>query len=222
MRAMILAAGRGARMGELTDDLPKPLIVIDEKPLIEHQIERLRDAGFSEIVINVAYRGAQIREHLGTGQDLGVTIAYSQEPEGALDTGGGITAALNVLGENPFLVVNSDIWTDFDYSTLNEPTLDAHIILVPNPEHNPNGDFALRDGAIATSGEKWTFAGIGVYRPELFEKRTQARFPLAPILREAAGYGRIGAELYQGLWVDVGTPQRLTTAKTYAAMQHKP
>lgn len=219
MRAMILAAGRGARMGDLTNELPKPLIPIGAKSLIEHQIDRLRRAEFREIVINVAYRGAQIRDHLGDGQDFGVSITYSQEPENAFDTGGGIKAALRLLGNDPFVVVNSDIWTDFDFSTLRSPTLDAHLILVPNPPHNPEGDFAQRDGLLATAGEKWTFAGIGVYWASLFAQQQQSTFPLAPILSEAAGRQRVTAEIYRGVWIDVGTPERLTTAKTYAAMQ---
>ena len=221
MRAMILAAGRGARMGDLTNDLPKPLIRIDAKTLIEHQIDRLRDAGILDIVINVAYRGAQIRAYLGNGEGRGVRIAYSQEPQDALDTGGGIAAALDLLGDDPLVVVNSDIWTDFNYSTLSAPLLDAHLILVPNPAHNPNGDFLLRDGRIAATGERWTFAGIGVYSPMLFTNQPTARFPLAPILTAAAGRRRVTAELYRGRWIDVGTPERLAIAKSYVAMQHK-
>jgi N-acetyl-alpha-D-muramate 1-phosphate uridylyltransferase len=221
-RAMILAAGRGSRMGELTSDLPKPLIRIRGKTLIERQIERLRAGGFDELVVNLAYRGEQIRDDLGDGAQFGVSIAYSQEPPGALDTGGGIAAALPLLGDQPFAVVNSDVWTDFNFSLLGEPLADAHLILVPNPAHNLSGDFALRDGFVTTQGEKCTFSGIGVYRPELFPKNGPDRYPLAPILTAAATQGRITAELYHGVWLDVGTAERLTIAKQFAGSQHPP
>ncbi|MFT4560770.1 MAG: MurNAc alpha-1-phosphate uridylyltransferase [Gammaproteobacteria bacterium] len=216
---MILAAGRGSRMGELTSDLPKPLLRIDGKTLIEHQIERLRAGGFDELVVNLAYRGEQISQHLGDGSQFGVSIAYSQEPPGALDTGGGIAAALPLLGNRPFAVVNSDVWTDFDFSRLAEPVADAHLILVPNPTHNRSGDFALAGGFIATEGEKRTFSGIGVYRPALFPKNDLVSYPLAPILTAAAAQGRVTAELYNGVWLDVGTAERLTIAKQFATFQ---
>ena len=217
MRAMILAAGRGARMGELTQHVPKPLIPVAGKSLIEHLIERLRAAGLCEIVINLDYRGEQIRTHLGNGDKLGVSVTYSQEPAGALDTGGGIAAALELLGSAPFAVVNSDIWTDFDFSELKIPTGDAHLILVPNPSHNPDGDFGLRAGLLTDGGEKWTFAGIGVYRPSLFRPNRLQRYALAPLLREAATFGRVSAEIFNGCWIDVGTAERLKMAKQYFA-----
>jgi N-acetyl-alpha-D-muramate 1-phosphate uridylyltransferase len=218
-RAMILAAGRGHRMGELTADLPKPLICVEGQTLIERQIERLRAGGFYELVVNLAYRGEQIRHHLGDGTQFGVSIAYSQEPPEALDTGGGIAAALPLLGDHPFAVVNSDVWSDFDFSRLAEPTMDAHLILVPNPAHNLSGDFALRDGFVTKEGEKFTFSGIGVYRPAFFPQNGPDRYPLAPILKAAAAEGRVTAELFRGLWLDVGTGERLAIAKQFAALR---
>ncbi len=220
MQAMILAAGRGERMGQLTQSVPKPLITIAGKALIVHQIERLRDAGFSQLVINLAYRGAQIREHLGSGRDLGVSIEYSQEPNGALDTGGGIARARDLLGPEPFTVVNCDVWTDFDFSTLKAPTGQAHLILVPNPEHNPDGDFRLMDGKVVPDGHpKLTFAGIGVYRVDLFTDELPSRFPLAPVLNDAAVRGLVSGELFRGTWIDVGTEDRLNNAKKSAAIR---
>ncbi len=221
MHAMILAAGRGERMGQLTQSVPKPLITIAGKALIVHQIERLRDAGFSRLVINLAYRGAQIRAHLGTGQSLGVSIEYSEEPNGALDTGGGIARALDLLGAEPFIVVNCDLWSDFDFSTLKAPADHAHLVLVPNPEHNPEGDFCLSDGKIVPgSGPKRTFAGIGVYGAELFGDGHPLRYPLAPLLNAAAARGLVSGELYRGAWLDVGTPDRLNNANKSAAVRH--
>lgn len=221
MRAMILAAGRGERMGHLTRNLPKPLIAIAGKALIVHQIERLRDAGFTDFVINLAYRGDQIRAHLGTGQKFGVAIEYSEEPDGALDTGGGIAAALKLLGRDPFTVVNCDVWTNFDFSTLSIPTGQAHLVLIPNPPHNPEGDFCLSAGKVTVgSGPKLTFAGIGVYRNELFSGEHPARFPLAPLLLAAASRGAVSAELFSGGWIDVGTVDRLNNAKELDAKHH--
>jgi MurNAc alpha-1-phosphate uridylyltransferase len=221
MRAMILAAGRGERMGHLTRSIPKPLIPIAGKALIVYQIERLRDAGFSELVINLAYRSSQIRAHLGTGREFGVVIEYSEEPAGALDTGGGIAAALKLLSPDPFIVVNCDIWTDFDFSKLSAPTGQAHLVLVPNPGHNPDGDFCLADGKISPGpGAKLTFAGIGVYRHALFSNVRTTRFPLAPVLLEAAVRHAVSAELFQGDWIDVGTEDRLNNAKDTAAMRY--
>lgn len=218
---MILAAGRGERMGQLTRDLPKPLIAIAGKALIVHQIERLRDAGFTDLVINLAYRGDQIRAHLGTGEKFGVAIEYSTEAHGALDTGGGIAAAVTLLGPDPFLVVNCDVWTNFDFSILSAPAGQAHLVLVPNPTHNPAGDFCLSAGKIVIRSQpKLTFAGIGVYRPELFSGDHPQRFPLAPLLLAAASRGAVSAELYPGEWLDVGTVARLNKAKDVAAMRH--
>jgi MurNAc alpha-1-phosphate uridylyltransferase len=213
MRAMILAAGRGTRMGQLTDELPKPLIPISGKTLIEHQIERLRCAGIHELVINLAYRGAQIREHLGNGKSLGVSIDYAEEPEDAFETGGGIAAALDLLGDEPFAVANSDVWTNFDFSTLTAPVGAAHLVLVPNPSHNPKGDFCLSNGVIGDVGESLTFSGIGVYKPALFAGKHPPRFPLGPLLVDAARRREVSAERFTGCWIDVGTPARLDLVK---------
>jgi MurNAc alpha-1-phosphate uridylyltransferase len=211
MKAMILAAGRGERMRPLTDRLPKPLIAVAGRPLIEHHIEALREAGFTQLVINHAHLGEQIEARLGNGAALGVSIDYSPEPPGALDTGGGIRRALTLLGDAPFLVVNGDIWTDYPFRQLRRvPPGLAHLVLVDNPEHHPRGDFPLAEGRVADSGAvRLTFSGIGVYRPQLFEGETQARFPLAPLLRSAAEAGQVSGEHYRGLWMDIGTPQRL-------------
>jgi len=210
MNAMILAAGRGERMRPLTDHTPKPLLEVGGKPLIVHHIERLAAAGIREIVINHAHLGAQIEAALGDGARWGVHIQYS--PEGkALETGGGIFRALPLLGPGPFLVVNGDIWTDLEFSQLHLPEgLLAHLVLVENPPHNPNGDFALAQRFVLSQGEpRYTFSGIGVYRPDLFRDCQPGAFPLAPLLRSAMDVGLVSGELYSGHWSDVGTPARL-------------
>lgn len=211
MKAMILAAGRGERMRPLTDHTPKPLLRVGDKSLIEHLILRLRVGGVREIVINHAYLGEQIVRALGNGADLGVHIAYSHEAEGSLETGGGIFKALPLLGNDPFLVVNGDIWTDFPFATLPQTLAgDAYLVLVPNPPQHPRGDFALASNLVLASGPtQFTFSGIGVYRPTLFAGCQPGKFPLAPILRAAMAQRRVHGELYQGIWSDVGTPQRL-------------
>ncbi len=211
MKAMILAAGRGERMRPLTDRTPKPLLEAGGRPLILWQIEALREAGFRELVINLAHLGDRLQAALGDGAAFGVRIAYSPEPEGALETGGGIRHALPLLGPAPFLVVNGDIWTDYDYARLPaEPEGLAHLVLVDNPPHHPEGDFALQAGRVLPEGEpRYCFSGIGVYRPELFADLPEGRFPLAPVLRRAMAAGRVTGEHHAGLWSDVGTPARL-------------
>ncbi len=211
MKAMILAAGRGERMRPLTDRTPKPLLEAGGRPLILWQIEALREAGFRELVINLGHLGDRLQAALGDGARLGVHIDYSPEPEGALETGGGIRHALPLLGPAPFLVVNGDIWTDYDYSRLPaEPEGLAHLVLVDNPPHHPEGDFALEAGRVLAEGEpRYCFSGIGVYRPELFADLPEGRFPLAPVLRRAMAAGRVTGEHHAGLWSDVGTPARL-------------
>jgi MurNAc alpha-1-phosphate uridylyltransferase len=210
MQAMILAAGRGERMRPLTDHIPKPLLQAGGKPLIVHHLERLASAGIRDIVINHAHLGGQIEAALGDGSRWGVRIRYS--PEGkALETGGGIFRALPLLGLNPFLVVNGDIWTDLDFSRLRiETDRLAHLVLVNNPPHHPGGDFALTDGRVLAEGEpRYTFSGIGVYHPDLFRDHEPGAFPLAPLLREAMRRDLVSGELYRGRWSDVGTPGRL-------------
>ena len=209
--AMILAAGRGERMRPLTDHIPKPLLKAGDTALIVHHITALQRAGITRLVINHAHLGHKIENYLGSGEQFGVSIRYSAEGEGeALETGGGIFKALPLLGKEPFLVVNGDIWTDMDYAGLAIGDADAHLVMVNNPDHNPQGDFALTNGRLHQHGSaKLTFSGIGVYRPELFMGCRPGKFPLAPILRDAMDNNRVSGELFTGQWIDVGTPQRL-------------
>ena len=211
MRVMLLAAGRGERMRSLTDEIPKPLLTVGDKPLIVHLVEALVAEGFHELVINHAWHGAMIEQRLGDGREFGASIEYSAEGARALETGGGIRRALPLLGSDPFVAVNADIWTDFPFGSLPDAleTL-AHVILVDNPVHHPDGDFVLagtrvRDG----EGRRLTFSGIGVYRPELFSELSDGCFPLAPILFDACDEGRLSGVHYAGEWWDVGTPERL-------------
>lgn len=213
--AMILAAGRGERMRPLTDHTPKPLLQAGGKPLIVWHIERLAACGIHELVINHAHLGEQIEGALGDGRRWGVRIRYSAEGEGrALETGGGIFKALPLLGPEPFLVVNGDIWCDIDYGNLvlDEDRL-AHLVLVANPQHNPNGDFHLTgDGRVQAEGEpRLTFSGVGIYARTLFDGCQPGAFPLAPLLRAAMGEGKVSGQRHGGRWVDVGTPERLLT-----------
>ena len=210
MRAMILAAGRGERMRPLTDRLPKPLLPVAGKPLIVHHIERLAECGIDRLVINHAHLGEMIEAYLGDGSAWGVEIHYSPESR-ALETGGGIFHALPLLGEEPFLVINGDIWCDYDFS---RPRLKAgmlaHLVLVTNPPHHPRGDFVLRGDSVEAEGEpRLTFSGIGLYHPGLFAACRPGAFALAPLLRQAMARGAVTAEHYEGHWVDVGTPERL-------------
>lgn len=214
MKAMILAAGRGERMRPLTDHTPKPLLRAAGKPLIEHTLNQLVSAGFTEIVINHAYLGEQIEAYLGNGEQFGATIQYSPEGNTALETAGGIINALPLLGEQPFLVVNGDIATDFDYRLLQSIEIDlAYLVLVDNPEHHPQGDFALTDdGQLNECGEhKLTFSGIGVYHPVLFNNCQPGILKLAPILRAAMQQSQVHGCHHQGFWLDIGTPERLQT-----------
>ena len=218
MKAMILAAGRGERMRPLTDTLPKPLLVVGGKPLIVWHVERLVGAGMRDIVINHAHLGGQIEAALGDGNSLGARIVYSPEPLGALGTAGGIAHALPLLGYPPFVVVNGDIWCDYDFDQiaeiagrLQQRRQLAHLLLVPNPPHHPAGDFTLEFGRVAEEGEpKLTFAGIGIYQRALFASvPAGGKGELAPLLRAAMREGRVSGEYLRGRWVDVGTPQRL-------------
>ena len=208
---MILAAGRGERLRPLTDHTPKPLLQAGGRPLIEHLIVALAAAGFRELVVNLAYLGDQIREHLGDGRRWGIGIAYSDEGPEPLETAGGIRHALPLLGNDPFLVVNGDIATDFPFERLHRPPSgDAHLVLTANPEHHPVGDFALDGQSLRANGrERHTFAGIGLYRPSLFASLPEGRCALAPLLREAMAHGRVTGELHAGFWMDIGTRERL-------------
>ncbi|WP_020560216.1 N-acetylmuramate alpha-1-phosphate uridylyltransferase MurU [Thiofilum flexile] len=213
MKAMILAAGLGTRMRPLTNYTPKPLLLVGHKPLIEWQIDKLVAAGIREIVINIAHLGWQIPEALGSGDRWNIQIRYSDEQrEGALETAGGIIKALPLLGTQPFLVINGDIWCDLDYSTLSLNADDlAQLVLVPNPSHHPNGDFALSEGRVRAEGAPplYTFSGIGLYSPKLFSNLPTGKRPLAPLLRAAMAQKRVGGQLYKGDWRDIGTPERL-------------
>jgi MurNAc alpha-1-phosphate uridylyltransferase len=213
MNAMILAAGRGVRMRPLTDTTPKSLLAVGGKPLIAWQLEKLARAGFAEVVINHAHLGHLIEAALGDGSRFGVSIRYSAESE-ALETAGGIAQALPLLGAQPFLVINADIYSDYDYSTLPGLLLAdslAHLVLVDNPPQHPRGDFALEAGHVREAGKRMlTFSGIGVYSPRLFGGIPPgAKVPLAPLLRKAMGADRVSGEHYRGRWHDVGTAERL-------------
>jgi N-acetyl-alpha-D-muramate 1-phosphate uridylyltransferase len=209
--AMILAAGRGERMRPLTDRVPKPLLEVHGKPLIQYHIERLAHAGIADIVINLAWLGAMIRERLGDGSALGVRIRYSEESPRALETAGGIFRALPLLGTGAFLVVNGDVFTDYPVShAALAPGRDAHLVLVPNPPQHAEGDFGLEHGlALPSAPLQYTFSGIAVYRPEFFANCVDGAFPLKPLLLRSMAERRCSAELYTGLWEDVGTPERL-------------
>jgi MurNAc alpha-1-phosphate uridylyltransferase len=208
---MILAAGRGERLRPLTDSVPKPLVEAGGETLIERHIRALARAGVTEIVINLAWLGERIVERLGQGSRYGVSLVYSPEGETALDTGGGILRALPMLGPEPFWVVNADIHTGYHFAAP-PPMGDAlaSLVLVPNPEHNPRGDFPLQDGLVGSgAGRRYTYSGIGRYRPEFFAGLAEGIFPLAPLIREHAAAGRVRGALYTGDWHDPGTPARL-------------
>jgi MurNAc alpha-1-phosphate uridylyltransferase len=213
MKAMILAAGRGERMRPLTDTTPKALLPVQGRALIEHHLQCLETAGITDVVINVAWLGRQIMEHLGDGSRFGVSICYSDEGDSALETGGGIARALPLLGGNPFWIVNGDVYTRYDFSAPDLPSAKlGHLILVPNPDHNKGGDFALSEGLVLNDGvSRYTYSGIALLRPELLTDNPGGAFPLAPWLRAAAEQGRLSGELFAGQWVDVGTPERLAT-----------
>lgn len=219
MKAMILAAGRGERMRPLTDTVPKPLLRVGGRALIEYSLEGLARAGIREVVINTAWRGRQIRDFLGGGRRYGLNIHYSDESSGRLDTGGGILQALPMLGEGPFLVTNADVFTNFSHGRLVRHAGHmaaaelAHLVLVPNPVYRGEGDFDLNAGRVGNRGV-YTFAGIGVYRPELFHGCTPGAFSMVPLLREAVRRGVVGGELHAGEWTDVGKPDRLRELDT--------
>jgi MurNAc alpha-1-phosphate uridylyltransferase len=212
MKVMILAAGRGERMRPLTDNTPKPLLPVAGKTIIEHTLNQLILAGFNEIIINHAHLGQQIEAHLGNGKRYGANIQYSPEGERGLETAGGIINALPLLGNDVFLVVNGDIATDFPFVELkNQPVDLAHLVLVDNPEHHPEGDFCIDDsGKLIEKGtEKLTFSGIGLYRPELFRNTSPGSSKLGPLLRQAIGNQGVSGQKFAGFWMDIGTPERL-------------
>ncbi len=206
-------------MRPLTDNLPKPLLPVAGKPLLQYHVEALAQAGFTDLVVNHSRFGERIEAFLADGADFGVTIRYSAEGDIPLETGGGIKRALPLLGDDPFLVINGDIWSDFPLASLNRliPGL-AHLVLVPNPAHHAGGDFVLEDGEVSCAGQpRHTFSGIGIYRPALFHSIEQQVFPLAPLLRRAMQDRQVTGELHNGRWFDAGTPARLTELEDYLA-----
>ncbi len=220
MRSMILAAGRGERMRPLTDTTPKPLLEAGGQTLIEYHLQALKRAGIEEVVINHAWLGEKIEALLGTGERHGLHIRYSPEAPTALETAGGIIQALPLLGDEPFLVVNGDIWTDYPFERLpDQPEGLAHLVMVDNPPQHPEGDFVLSRGQLRPEGPgpRLTFSGIGVYRPELFAGLAPGVRPLAPLLVEAMAQGQVSGEHYQGQWSDVGTPERLEALRRQLA-----
>ena len=218
MKAMILAAGRGERLRPLTDETPKPLLKVAGKSLIQINIEALARAGIAEFVVNTAWLASELHSALGDGQALGVSITFSDEGAAALETGGGLRRALPLLGDEPFWLVNGDVLCDYRYTAYDLPAgMLAHLLLVPNPQHNLAGDFALQDGLIrdnAADLPRYTFAGISVVHPDLIRASTSPSetFPLAPLLRAAASEGKVSGELHEGLWIDIGTAERLAEA----------
>jgi MurNAc alpha-1-phosphate uridylyltransferase len=213
MRALIFAAGRGERMRPLTDVTPKPLLEVGGKRLIEWHLEKLAHAGVRDVVINTSHLAEQFPAALGDGSRWDLRIAYSYEGVDPLETGGGMLRALPLLGD-AFIAVNGDIWTDFDFSTLPpSPAGLAHLVLVDNPAHHPQGDFALHDGMLRDVPQL-TFAGIGVYRAELLAGHAAGKFSLVPLLRTAMRASKVSGEHYRGAWSDVGTPQRLAEVDT--------
>ena len=212
MKAMILAAGRGERMRPLTDTLPKPLLEVRGKPLIVWHLEKLSRNGFEDVVINIAHLGGKIIEALGDGSRWNLKIHYSDEREmGALESAGGIKKALDFLGNKPFLVVNGDVFCEYEFdSNFDLKDKLAHLILVPNPNHNEKGDFALKGTDVFNEGEKmYTFSGIGYYNPKIFQTIKLQKSPLAPLLRELCEKKLLSGELFEKVWHDIGTPQRL-------------
>lgn len=210
MIAMLLAAGRGERLRPLTDSMPKALVEVCGTSLLERHLQALAGAGIETCVINLGWHGEQILSRIGSGSAYGLSVIYSPEGDDILETGGGIHRALPVLGTDPFLVVNADVYTDMPYPQKMRDDVDAHLVLVPTPAFKQQGDFDLVDGFVENSDEPGlTFSGVALYRPEFFRDCLPGRFPLAPLLRAAADARRLGGELYKGTWEDVGTRERL-------------
>lgn len=214
---MILAAGRGQRMRPLTDNLPKPLLKVAGKMLIEYHLEKLKAAQITDVIINHAWLGDKIEQALGNGSRYGLTLQYSYEVE-ALETAGGIINALPLLGSEPFIVINGDIFCDYALSNLpSSPAKLAHLVLVNNPSHHPEGDFVLTNsGTVEQIGaNKLTFSGIGVYQPDLFKGHASGKLGLGTVLRMAMEQKQVTGESYQGIWRDIGTPERLNELESY-------
>lgn len=211
MIAMILAAGRGERLRPLTDTLPKSLVEVRGETLLERHLKAIRSAGIDTVVINLGWLGDQIVERVGSGSTFGLNVIYSQEGDNVLETGGGVHRALPMLGADPFLVVNADVYTDMPLPTAALEANDvAHVVLVPTPDDKPHDDFALVGGRVHNEGEDMlTFSGVTIYRPEFFAGRAAGRYSVVPLLRDAADAAQLGGSVYAGLWRDVGTPARL-------------
>lgn len=218
MRAMILAAGKGERMRPLTLHTPKPLIPVAGMPLIEYHLRALVQAGVIEVVINHAWLGDRIEAHLGDGARFGLQIVYSKESQ-PLETGGGIYQALPLLGADPFILINGDVFTDYDFAVLQKPLQGlAHLVLINNPEHHLEGDFSLEEGRVlAPTTATLTYSGIAVLHPKLFAGCQAGAFKLAPLLRQAIAQGQVSGEQFNGCWIDVGTPERLAAAQAVLA-----
>ncbi len=223
MQALILAAGKGERMRPLTLVKPKPLLEVCGTTLIEHHILNLKKAGFTDIVINISWLAQQIMNKLGSGNQYGVKIRYSFEGDEPLETGGGIYKALSLLDKEPFLVVNGDVKTDIDFTCIKAiPNMLAHLVMVSNPNHNPNGEFFL-DGkqllSFVDSSKKQTYSGIGIYNPKLFEHSQSGKFSVVPLLKEAMSQKMVSGQFYKGQWDDIGTIERLTQINTNCKKQ---
>ena len=215
MIAMILAAGRGKRLWQITESIPKPLVEVRGQSLIERHLHNFYAAGITEVVINLGWLGDKIVERIGTGSQYGVSVTYSQEGDELLETGGGIFKALHLLGDDPFLVVNADIYTDLPVGDLSlaDDAL-GHLVLVPTPDYRDSGDFDLVDGLVRNGDTpELTYGGVSMYRPEFFENCEPGRFSIVPIMRSAADAGRMQGSLYEGLWADVGTQERLAALR---------
>jgi len=211
MSAMILAAGRGERLRPITDSMPKALVEVNGVSLLERHLQRLADAKIKTVVINLGWLGEQIAERIGSGQQYGLQVVYSPEYDNILDTGGGIKRAMPLLEKAPFWIINADVYTDMHLPNIKlNPESLAHLVLVPTPAHKAAGDFELRDGKVRNSDtQDLTYSGMAFYRPEFFAISTVGRFSVVPLLREAADDGLIEGSLYEGVWEDVGTPERL-------------
>ncbi len=222
--AMILAAGRGERLKPLTDKIPKAMCMIQGKPLIEHHVEKLAEAGFTHLVINHAYLGSQIRHHLKDGSNWGVKISYSAEPPGGLETGGGIVKALPLLGTNPFITVNADIFTDFDFKQLHfDPSSYIHLMLIKNnPKLGHYGDFGLVNNKLLNNSSKdYTFAGIACYNPQIFHNLPQGRYSVSYLIRRYAQEEKATGEIYNGAWFDIGSLERLQAVNNFNHSNHE-
>jgi MurNAc alpha-1-phosphate uridylyltransferase len=219
MKAMILAAGRGERMRPLTDHIPKPLLEVAGKPLIIWHLEKLAKANFEEVIINHAHLGGMIEAYVGDGSRWNLKVTYSREGS-PLETAGGIKKALPLIGDQPFLVVNADIYTDFNFATIKNRNLNdckGHLVMVKNPKQHPDGDFFLQNNQIEREGkERLTFSGIAIYQPKIFEDiNIEPVAKLAPILKKLIDAECISGEAYQGLWFDIGTPERLNEVNLF-------